>query len=321
MNSGKAPDTRDIFIGVDLGGTNIRVKCSDRDGYIFNEDNVPTTSRRFGETLEENLTGIIDKAIASLTDPRDSVKAIGMGVPGIYYQQKILMSPNIDQINVDRLLRHYQEKGVAFYILNDVKCAAMGEQWKGAARNRQNFILINLGTGISVAPVLNGQVYLGEHCAAGEIAYWISKTGSTTGFGDGRVPLEEKFSGRWLGENIKTQLRALQLPDWPEQRIAPMTTKDIFEECFKGNAVIREMVDDAVQYLGTVLADICILLDPGLLIFSGGIVADLDYFLGYLQTYLQKTVPFPPEIICSSLNGDSGIFGAIALAIQNSQIA
>ncbi len=320
MSEEMARNAGELFIGVDLGGTNIRVRCADRDGTILNEENLQTTARPFGKTLEENLIGVIEKAAAGVKAPNAGVKAIGMGVPGIYYGHRILMSPNIDTIDVDRLLRHFHDKGVAFHILNDVKCAAMGEQWKGEARDCRNFILINLGTGVSVAPVVEGRVLSGEHCAAGEIAYWISDVGSTAGFGEGRVPLEEKFSGRWLGENVKRRLRALKPEGWTEERIEAITTKEIFALCYRGDAAVKETVDDAVRYFATALADICILLDPETLIFSGGITADLDYFFEDLRSYLQKTVPFPPKLIRSSLNGEAGIYGAIAMAIQGTSV-
>ena len=319
MSIGSAVSLHDVFIGVDLGGTNIRVKCSGRDGRILHEETIPTVSKVYGETLEENLIGIIEKSVSSVSGDTRRVLAVGMGVPGIYYQRKILMSPNIDTINISRLLAHFERKGIAFHISNDVKCAAMGEQWKGIARNCDNFVLVNIGTGVSVATVINGRVYQGEHGAAGEIAYWISDVGSTAGYGEGHVPLEEKFSGRWLAENVKTRLRAVKPAGWTEEQIAAITTKEIFAACYQGNEIIKDVVDDAVRHLATALANICVLLDPRLLVFSGGITADLGYFIGYLQSYLQKIVPFPPEIAQSSLNGDAGIYGAIAMAIRQTE--
>jgi glucokinase len=310
---------KEVFVGVDLGGTNIRVKCSDIDGNTIASEYTATVSCQYGDLLEENLVGIIEKAISGVDGAVYTVKAIGMGIPGIYFNGDILMSPNIQNLNAQYLIDHFKKQQIFFYILNDVKCAAMGEKWMGSAKGEENFILVNIGTGISVAMVIDGHVYLGKNSASGEIAYWISEVGSMTGFADGRVPLEEKFSGRWLTENVVNKLRQDHPEGWSDEKINKMTTKDIFKECYNGNVVIKDIVDDSIRYLATALANICILVNPGLVVFTGGITADLDYFLDYLKLYLSKTVPFPPEISKSSLLGEAGILGAIAMAIERTE--
>lgn len=222
----------DVFVGIDLGGTNIRVACSDFDGNIFKSESFFTNSEQYENSFEDRLIDVIQGVITSLDGDKYKVISIGMGIPGIYYEDEVKISPNIEKFSAKNLINHFEEMDIPFFILNDVKCAAMGEKWKGAAQSSDNFIFINIGTGLSVAMMLNGSVYLGSNSASGEIAYWITEVGSTTGFSEGRAPLEEKFSGRWIAEKVKNRLQNNDFNGWTED-VDNITTKDIFDEYAK----------------------------------------------------------------------------------------
>jgi glucokinase len=306
----------DVFVGIDLGGTNIRVACSDIDGNIFKSESFFTNDEQYKNSFEDKLIGVIQMVITSLDGDKYKVISIGMGIPGIYYDDEIKISPNIEKISAKNLIKHFEEMGIPFFILNDVKCAAMGEKWKGSAENSDNFIFINIGTGLSVAMMLNGSVYLGNNSASGEIAYWISEVGSMTGFADGRAPLEEKFSGRWITEKVKNRLQHSDGNGWTGD-IDNITTKGIFDEYTKGNVLVKDIIDDSIQNLVTVIANICILINPELIVFGGGVSTDLESFLDYIKEYLTRTVPYPPIIRKSGLEGKAGIYGAINLAINS----
>jgi glucokinase len=306
----------DVFVGIDLGGTNIRIACSDIDGNIFKSENFFTNGQQYGSSFEDKLIGVIEGVTNSLEGDKYRVISMGMGIPGIYYKDEIQISPNIENFSAKHLVSHFKEKGIPFFILNDVKCAVMGEKWKGARPSSENFIFINIGTGLSVAMMLNGSVYLGNNSASGEIAYWISEVGSMTGFADGRAPLEEKFSGRWITEKVKNRLQHNDNNGWAGD-IDNITTKVIFDEYNKGNILVKDIIDDSIQNLVTVIANMCILINPELIVFGGGVTTDLDSFLDYIKEYLARTVPYPPIVRKSELEGKAGIYGAIRLAIDS----
>lgn len=305
-----------IYVGIDLGGTNIRVACSDIDGNILKSENFYTNEKQYENSLEENLISAIDKVITSLDDEKYCIESIGMGIPGIYYDGEIQISPNIEKISAKNIIKHFGDKGIPFFILNDVKCAAMGERWKGSAKDSENFIFVNIGTGLSVAMIFNGSVYHGNNSASGEIAYWISEVGSTSGFAEGKAPLEEKFSGRWITEKVKERLQHNSLDGWCGDK-EDINTKSIFDEYVKGNELVRDIIDDSIQNLVTVIANICILINPELIVFGGGVSTDLGSFIDYLKAYMAKTVPYPPEIRKSGLEGKAGIYGAVKLAVDS----
>lgn len=305
-----------VYIGVDIGGTNIRVACSDVSGNFIMADYTATWPLQNTEPFDDRVIGLIDGVVRQAAEKGYHTGGIGLGIPGTYSRGEIIMSPNIQDMHASEIIGFFDQKGIPLFIMNDVKCAAMGEQWKGTAKDLDDFLFLNIGTGISIAAVIGGKVHLGHNGAAGEIGYWLSDVGATTGYRQGRAPLEEKISGRWLSERVNRFHSQREITETSVDR-KNITTKEIFEQYKKGDTAIRAVVDDGIQYLGTALADICILLDPAMIVFGGGVSRDFSCFSGYLQDYLSQTVPFPPKIVRSVLGDDAGIYGAVRLAIQS----
>lgn len=293
---------QNFFVGVDVGGTNIRVACSDADGNIRRMEKFATRAET-GLPFEEIVARRIEETAAAAGG---TARAVGVGIPGTYHAGEVIMSPNIPPFSARRLIARFAEKAIPLTLLNDVKCAALGEHWKGGAQASDNFIFLNIGTGLSLAWVQNGRVYLGHNACAGEIGYWISRPGDMEGYAAGRAPLEEKFSGRWLAKNAGRALGQSSL-----------TTRDIFREYRAGDAAVKPVVDEGVRYLAAMLADVCLVADPELIVLGGGVANGADCFLPALREYLSRTVPFPPRLALSSLEGTAGIYGAVRLALDS----
>ena len=298
--------TKSVFVGIDLGGTNIRLACSGEDGVFLSEDTFPTFCAEQGKSFYDYLNGLIGSFVNSLS-PEYDVKAICMGIPAIYFNGTLVANPNIRDFEPQRIINGFTSRGIPFYIYNDVKCAAVGEMWKGAARGTSDFIFVNTGTGVSMAAVAGGTLINGQNNASGEIAYWITEAGSTTGYADGRAPFEEQFSGRWIAEAMRGVL--------DEKNV---TAKRVFEEYARGNLRVKAVLDRLLSNFATVLANACILLNPGMLVLGGGMAEALD--LGYFDSYLKKVAPFPPVLVRSALGGAAGLYGAVKLAIMNTGI-
>lgn len=303
----------EIYIGVDIGGTNIRAACADSRGTILSIVREPTQAGLTPDNFDQKVIGTIGGAVRRLPEKYQSgfcVRTIGIGIPGVYTEGKLLLCPNIAHAQVQRLLGHFQAKGIPVRLLNDVKCAAMGEKWKGAARRCDDFVFINIGTGISAALYLDGRLYMGRDKCAGEIGYWLTGPGQTEGFRAGRAPLEEKLGGRCLTENVNRRLRE------KGESAASLGTREIFHDYARRSPVVQNMLDETMQYLRMTLANLSILLNPDLIVLDGGVTRDLRSHFDEFQSFLARTVPFPPEIRGSDLDGLAGLYGAIRLAID-----
>ena len=308
---------KSVFIGVDCGGTNIRVACADTEGRIIRQKGISTFSDECKLRIEDKIISLVDEVIENISHEEYCIKGIGMGVPGVYYQGEVLMCPNIGGLNAKELITYFKDKwGLSLSIMNDIKCAALGEKWLGAARNIDDLVYVNIGTGLSLALILNGELYQGGNNSSGELGYWIYNAKDKEGYKAGRAPLEEVFSGKGIEELFK-KLYQSNTKGSDINSMTDMNTKRIFEEYRKGNKEIIKIIDENVKHLITAIANISIILNPKIIVFGGGVAQDMDLFQSKIVDYLNKMVPFPPDVVKSALGGNTGIYGAIKLAIMS----
>lgn len=316
---------QEVFIGVDCGGTNIRVICGNTKGEIIKQKAIPSDSLEYGSNSMGRIIGIIEELINEIDKRLYYVKAIGMGVPGVYYNEEILMCPNLEGLEAKKLIKYFKERhNLNCSILNDVKCAALGEHWLGASINAENSVFLNIGTGISLALILNGELFLGENNASGEIAYLIPDIGTKCGYSKDRAPLEDILSGKGMTDRINVFFNEKAKQGGTSEQISAakqFSTKQIFDEYRKGSEEIVRMLDESMKYLYMTIANISILLNPKLIVFGGGVSKDIDIFLDDLNKYLSEMVPFPPTFVKSSLDQSAGLYGALKHAISNEKKA
>ena len=156
---------RDVVLGVDIGGTNIKVgqvsgnKINQTALTVVNpSDSMETTLKNLFKVIEELMT--------------DTVEAIGIGVPavvdvesGIVYDVQNI--PSWKKISLKKLVQ--DEFGIPVYINNDANCFLLGEKWFGKAQAYSNCIALSLGTGLGMGISINNKLYNGVLCGAGEI--------------------------------------------------------------------------------------------------------------------------------------------------------
>ncbi len=297
----------EIFIGIDCGGTSIRAACADRKGHLIYQKSVPTFAPECNVSLEDKLIILTEELIDSLKTGEYRIKGIGMGIPGVYYCGEVLMCPNIGGLKAREIIRYFDKvHGLPFNIMNDVKCAALGEKWLGAAVGVENAIFVNIGTGLSLALILNGEIFMGENNASGEIGYWLYDTKIVKGYGSGSAPLEEIFSGKGIVDSMMTSCNF---------DTGKLSTKQVFEEYMEGNSEIIRVVDANAGHFITTLANISILLNPRMIIFGGSVSESIDLFLDRMAEYFKQMVLFPPVLKKSELGGNAGLYGAIRFAM------
>lgn len=309
---------QDIFIGVDCGGTNLRVTCSDRMGGIINETSVPTHSQAETIKLSEKIICVIEDTLKKLGQMSDGVRCIGIGVPGVCFENSVHFCPNIEGFDIGRVKKYFEEKyKLSVVFQNDVKCAALGEKWLGASREYSNSVYVNIGTGLSAGIIINGTLYSGDNNASGEIAYFPVEPDDIKGCRSGRAPLEEMFSGRGIEEGYLEFVNKSSLfsDSKGNKTSGGLNSKMLFKQYFSGNKEVKEFLDKRIQYFSFAIACISILLNPGIIVLGGGVSRDMDYFIEKIHDYLCEMVPYPPVLTMSSLENNAGILGAVRLAM------
>jgi glucokinase len=298
-------------IGVDLGGTNLRVALVSRDGRIIRKIKTPTS---------EEILDSIFKATGDLFS--DDIEGIGLGLAGLVARKssRILISPNLQIVEKIDIVNELKEKfRVPVFIENDANAAALGEKWVGAGKDFSNFVLFTLGTGIGGGIIYNNKLFNvsaeighmtinthGEKCHCGNI-------GCLESFASARAILAKAVS-------ILEKDRESLLREYCGGNFYKLTAEDIYKAALDGDSFARELLRDAGKHLGIGIANIINLISPEAIILAGGLIGAWDI---YIQEAIKeasrrafKELFDTVKIIPSSLMDDAGIIGSAGLVFQ-----
>jgi glucokinase len=299
-------------IGIDLGGTNLRIACVSRHGEIIEKIKEPTSE----ELLESILAGtgkLFSKEVAG----------IGLGVAGLISREerKVLISPNLHIVEKIDLVREMEGKfGIPVLLENDANVAAFGELWVGAGRDLKNFVLLTLGTGIG-GGIVSERKLLGIAAEIGHMS--IVADGEKCSCGNYGC-LELYASVRAILSRASSALEAGReslLREYCGGNFYKLTTEDIHRAALDGDALARELLKNAGRYLGIGIANIVNCMSPEAVVLAGGLIGAWDL---YIQEAMReasrralKELFDRVRILPSLLKDDAGVIGAAGLVFDS----
>jgi glucokinase len=297
-------------IGVDLGGTNLRVAIVSEDGEVVRKEKHPSAGDPMA-TLKER--------VADLTRDR-AVAGMGIGVAGLIDrdEERVLASPNVPSLEG----RSFGDLGFEFPVVveNDANAAALGERWMGEGRRFKNFILMTLGTGIGGGIVRDGRL-LPVAAEVGHVSIVLDGEACPCG---NHGCLERYASARAITD---AAVRALEqgkesrLRQCCHGNIYRITSEDVWAAALEGDALSRGILRDAGRALGAGIAGAVNLLSPEAVILSGGLIGAWDIYVKEAIMEFGRRA-FRPlarrvDILPSALGGDdAGVVGAAGLVLH-----
>ena len=296
-------------IGIDLGGTAIKLGRFSEDGICHQSLSVPTPQPA---TPEAVLAAMTDAILQLQTPPflkgglgGDRICAIGIGTPGPVDAIGRIARVAINLKNWHNVpLADWLEAktGLPTILANDANCAGLGEAWLGAGRHFDNLILLTLGTGVGGAVILDGKLFAGHLGAAGELGLIaINPDGPECNSGN-RGSLEQYVSVQAIRR--ETGLEPLELANLAKS----------------GDAKALEYWENYGRYLGIGLASIIYILTPEAIIIGGGISAAAEFFLPTVRAEIERRVlPSSREdlqLLVAQLGNQAGMVGAAKLAFM-----
>jgi glucokinase len=195
---------------------------------------------------------------------------------------------------------------------NNVNLAALGERWRGHARDVANFAFVAVGAGIGMGLVHNGEVIRGAHGAAGEIAYLPLPGSLPPGqrVGHGKELLAAEAGGYGMLAAVRART------SWSGPR--PATVADLFVQAADGHPVALELVAAEGRQLGLTVASTCAVFDPDLVVLGGGIGSN-PQLLPVVRDTVRSLVPFPPRVETSALGEVASLTGALSIALDGAR--
>ena len=313
-------------IGIDFGGTKIEVALACADGTLLERERLDTRAELGPGQALERTAAVVQRLVTRSREAYGvDVTGYAAVAPGIVQRDRILLTPNLpgwEDLALSGELQDLLDLGYAPAVGNDVRAGALAELRFGALRGVDPGLYVSLGTGISAAVTVGGNVLAGANQAAGEIAYVDPGLGvggvglGTRGDsvrGAGAAPLEEVVGGKSIGARASAELGE------------EVTAAELFARAAAvdggggndgGDAVAREIVRETLDVLARSIANISVLIDPELIVLGGGMMASGDVILAALREHLAGAVPFPPRVAPARFSRDASLHGAVALALD-----
>jgi glucokinase len=309
------------WVGIDVGGTTIKGAAVTEDGRI--------AAKAERDTLPEKGTAFVLDAMAQLA--RDVVKmagwnweqvsGVGVGVPAFIDFEKGTVERAVNLFWYDVPLVEEMSKrldGKPIAIENDANAAALGEAWVGGGKGFRDALCVTLGTGVGGGIVVDNKIVHGSNGMAGEIGHiTIDPNGRPCNCG--RNGCLETISSA-TGFVAEAQARLSQGVESLLANADQLSTRIIFEAAAKGDRVAQEVVHYCIDRLGFALSNMCITLNPQVIVVGGGVSAAGDALLLPLReafkTYTLPRVFEGTTINLAQLGNDAGVIGAALLQIR-----
>ena len=310
-------DVGRMVIGVDLGGTNLRVALLGQDGTILDKQKEATHSAEGWAKVVARLVGNIRRQREVALRNGHDVAAVGVGAPGVIHADTgvVVKSPNFPDWN-NLPLKAELEKAlnIPVFIENDANAAALGEQWRGAGQGIPSMIFITLGTGVGGGIVLNNKIWHGADGMAGELGHMtLVPDGRKCGCGNTGC-LEMYASSRGIVQSYRDALASAQ---------KELTSEQVFQAARQGDGPAIQVMNGMGRYLGIGIANLINIVNPEMVVIGGGVRDAWPLFIDATREEIKKRAfEYPAErtrIVPSMLGDDAGMVGAAAVAIQKIQ--
>ncbi|MBP7460707.1 MAG: ROK family protein [Candidatus Delongbacteria bacterium] len=314
----------DYYVGIDLGGTELKIGIIDQSGSILIKDSFKVPEAAQGSQIVKFMGDCTQQLMDKSQFPKQSFKGIGIGAPGLLNPEtgQLLNVVNIPQLNSIYLAPDLGQRfGIPTWLDNDVNAMALGEMFYGAGKGYKDCIALTLGTGVGGGLIFDGKLYRGACFTAGEIGHLsINSDGLLCPCGN--YGCIERYIGRdgiisrfkyYLSKEIPSTIHQFT----EDNQITP---KAIAKAAEAGDALSREVLAETGKYLGIALVTLTNVLNPEVFIIGGGIANAGDLILEPARHELQKrayTIPAKKvKVVQAALRNDAGIVGSASIAVD-----
>jgi glucokinase len=321
-----------LYVGIDLGGTNIKAGVVDETGRVLSSASVPTLADRGPDAVILTMAQLARDVAAQAGATIEKIAAIGVGTPGMidFDHGIVLSAPNLKGWRDIPLVAALSKiTGRLVVIENDANAAAMGECWLGAGKggNVRELVMLTLGTGVGGGFVVDGKVVHGKFGMAAELGHLVLIMDGEP-CPCGQLGCLERYCsasavGIWATRAVESgQASSLASLRSKGQEI---TSKDVFDAAAAGDALAKQLVDTLAAQLATACVTLCRLFDPELVVIGGGMIAAGEALLSPIRREFTKrswsAVKVRTKIVPAVLGSDAGFIGSAAVALHADRAA
>ena len=311
-----------VYIGVDLGGTGIKAGVVDEKGNILAKDSCPTGVERGYAAVIEDIAKLAIRVASRAVNDMSDVKAIGIGLPGIYVPAtgRVPFCTNLGWHDVPLLDEMHKYTDLPVFADNDATVAGLAESVAGVSAGSSVSVFITLGTGVGGGIIINGKAYSGPHGVASEVGHMITVAGGELCTCGNRGCWERYSSataiireGRKYAK-LHPDCAIAKAVDGDLDKIEARTIIDLAKA---GDGPADALFDKYVDHLCVGLVNIINLYDPEIIALGGGVSHAGQFLLDRVRAKMPelvfyKDMPYA-RIELAKLGPDAGIIGAAML--------
>jgi predicted NBD/HSP70 family sugar kinase len=284
-----------IVAGIDAGPNNIRVLLANLRGTLVGRFDREIAGPLSGTERVEAVTSAVNEALLTSRVSPAKLQAACVGVSGIVGEQgSIAHSFIVPEWNgVDVAPQIARAFGAHVFLENDIKLAGFAEHHLGAAQLDENIVYLQIGNRISMSLMIGGNIYQGRHRSSGEV-------GSQRGM-------------RWTNTAVNGRLMWSSAP----------TAEQVFANARNGDPAAIAEIERFVIEIAPHITMVGLAFDPDLIVIGGGLSRSGEPFVDLLRAEIHRLIMLDgkPAVVASTLGSDGTLYGALALAFQNSSKA
>lgn len=309
-------------IGVDIGGTSVKIGLFELDGRLLEKWEVVTRREEGGlHILPDVAASIREKLKEHGIDLKTELAGVGLGVPGPLLPDGYVevcvnlgwrdMNP---QEELSRLLDNIPVKSG-----NDANVAALGEMWQGGGKGCKDLVLLTLGTGVGGAVIIDEKIIAGRHGLGGEMGH-IHVRDEETEYCNcgGKGCVEQICSATGIAREARRKMAASNKPSLLRSFGESVTAKDVLDAAKAKDELALEVMEVVGHYLGLTLSMAVMTVDPEIFVIGGGVSRAGRFLIDIVQKHFEHFTPVSKnkgKIVLATLGNDAGIYGAARLIL------
>lgn len=316
---------KNYAVGVDLGGTKIATALVDLDANILERVVAPTRAQAGAGEVLEDIKETVRRVLGTRGVSLDQVVGIGVGSPGPLNPQTgvVLFAPNLGWHNVPVGEIMEKEFGVPVMVENDANLAGLAEARVGAGKGSKNMVYMTVSTGIGGGIIIDGEIYRGSGFVAGEIGHMVILPGGPKCGCGNQGCYEALASGTAIARMARDRVASKAKTSILEHAggdLDAISAKHVADAAKAGDAVAKEIIEEAATYLGIGMANLINILNPDVIVVGGGVSQMGDMlFVPARNSAMKNALPSSAEgvrIVPAALGGDVGVMGAALLVLE-----
>ena len=307
--------------GIDVGGTTVKMGLFTTEGELLDKWEIPTRKEDGGAYILNDVAASVEAKLAEKNIAKDDVAGAGIGVPG----------PTLDTGYVSICVNlGWKDKNPANALSellsipvkagNDANVAALGEMWKGGGEGYLDVVLLTLGTGVGGGIIINGEIAPSHRGVGGELGHITVNPDEEATCNCGNHGCLEQYASATGVVRIAKKLLAASKEESSLRTLETVTAKDVFDAAKAGDHLAVEAVEVLGKYLGLVVANVALTVDPDVFVIGGGVSKAGQVLIDVITKYYHKFAKIigdnKAKVVLAKLGNDAGIYGAARMVLK-----